>query len=122
MKSRPEAPSVSAAARAEGTMHVPGCVSMRNVSSFPPASTISALAKAAPAFVALRPVHQEGGAVRHARLLLCDEPDGLLGGGQVGAEQRGREGVQGQSLGAVDDLRRQVLVSAGRRPTSRTAG
>ena len=55
MKSRPEAPSVSAAARAEGTMHVPGCVSMRNVSSFPPASTISALAKAAPAFVALVP-------------------------------------------------------------------
>ena len=49
MNSRPEACPVSAAASAHGTMHAPGCSSMRNVSSFPPAHTISALAKAAPA-------------------------------------------------------------------------
>ena len=55
MKSWPEACSVSAAARADGTMQAPGCVSMRNVSSFLPAHTISALAKAAPAFVARVP-------------------------------------------------------------------
>ena len=55
MKSRPEASSVSAAASAQGTMHAPGCSSMRNVSSFRPPHTISAFAKAAPAFVARVP-------------------------------------------------------------------
>ena len=36
-------------------MHVPGCVSMRNVSHLPPARINSALAKTAPAFVARAP-------------------------------------------------------------------
>ena len=36
-------------------MAVPGCVSMRKVSHFPPASIISALANAAPPLVTLVP-------------------------------------------------------------------
>ena len=55
MKSRPEAPAVSAATKAPGMMLVPGWVSMRKVSRLPPAIAISALANAAPPFVTLVP-------------------------------------------------------------------
>jgi hypothetical protein len=46
---------VSAATKAHGMMLVPGCVSMRKVSHFPPTNAISALANAAPPFVAFVP-------------------------------------------------------------------
>ena len=55
MNSLPEAPCASAATNALGTMLVPGCVSMRKVSHFPPASIISEFANAAPPFVTLVP-------------------------------------------------------------------
>ena len=55
MKSRPETPAVSAATKAPGRMLVPGWVSMRKVSHFPPAIAISALAKAAPPLVTVAP-------------------------------------------------------------------
>ena len=54
-RSRPDAPSVSAAISALGMIAVPGCVSMRKVSHFPPANIISELAKAAPPFVTFAP-------------------------------------------------------------------
>ncbi len=55
MKSRPDAPAVSAATNAPGMMLVPGCVSMRKVSHLPPAIAISELANAAPPRVTVVP-------------------------------------------------------------------
>src|SRR6266851_1790994 len=55
MKSLPEAPALSAATNAAGMMLVPGWVSMRKVSHFPPANAISAPANPAPPFVTLAP-------------------------------------------------------------------
>ena len=55
MNSFPDAPWISAATNALGTMLVPGCVSMRKVSYLPPASIISEFANAAPPLVTLAP-------------------------------------------------------------------
>jgi hypothetical protein len=53
----PSTPFHSAAASAAGNIAVPGWVSMRNVSHLPPANTVSALTKAAPALVSFAPWH-----------------------------------------------------------------
>ena len=56
INSLPEAPVSSAAANAAGGTLVPGCMSMRNVSHFPPANAISELANAAPPLVTFSPL------------------------------------------------------------------
>ena len=63
MNTRPEQPVASAAAKAGGMIATPGCVSMRNVSHFPPANIISAFTKAAPALVKRSPEHKAVAAV-----------------------------------------------------------
>ena len=77
MKSRPEAPAVSAATKAPGMMLVPGWVSMRKVSHLPPAIAISALAKAAPPFVTRVPSTMMVAPAVHTRFFLGDELHGL---------------------------------------------
>ena len=109
MNSFPEAPAVSAAASAAGRMLVPGCVSMRKVSHFPPASIISELAKAAPLLVTLAPFTMMVVPLSDPCFLFGDEADGLPAAGRLGAEQCGRHAVKRQSLGAVDHGRRQVF-------------
>ena len=62
-------------------MAVPGCVSMRKVSHFPPASIISELAKAAPPFVTLLPVTRIVAPLRTPASSLGDELHRLLPAG-----------------------------------------
>ena len=68
-----------------------------------------------------RAIHQEGGAARHTRLFPGDELDGLPARGQLRAEERRREGLKRQPLGAVDHLRRQVLVAQAGHPPRKLA-
>src|ERR1700682_2543129 len=116
MNSLPETPSVSAATRAAGTMLVPGCVSMRKVSHFPPASIISELANSAPPVSLVGPAHHDGGAVADTSFF-GDELHGLPASRQLRAKEHGREGVKTEPLGAVNRRGRQVFIAQANYPS-----
>ena len=109
MKSRPDAPSASAATSARGNDG--GARVREHAEGVPLPARQHHLRvgerRAAPGD--LGPRHQDGGAARHAGLLAGHEPHGLLTGGHLGPEERGREVLERQALGAVHHGRRQIL-------------
>ena len=58
-----------------------------------------------------RAVDQDGGALPHARVFLDDERHGLPTFRRLGAEERGREPLERQALGAIDHRGREVVVA-----------
>ena len=118
MKSRPDAPSISAATSAAGMIAVPGCVSIRKVSHLPPASIISEFANAAPPLVTLASAHQDGGAASHALFFAGDEPHRFAARRHPGPDERRREVLKRQSLDAIDNGGRKIVSAS---PTTHCA-
>jgi hypothetical protein len=75
----------------------------------PPAKPISEFANAA---LPHRPaIDHDGRAFLDAALLVRDELHGLPSGRRLRADEHGREAVQRDTLGAIDDGRREILVA-----------
>ena len=92
---------------------------MRNVSHLPPASAISALAKAAPPLVTLAPCTMMVAPWRTPASSSVIELHRLLAGGDLRAEEHGREAVERDALGAIDHRGRQIFVAQANDPSSK---
>ena len=111
MKSLPEAPSVSAAMRRARDDGGAGVGEHAEGVPLPARQHHLGVGKGGTALGHLGPGHHDGGAASHAGLFIGDELHRLLACRQLRTEERGREVLERESLGAIDHRRGEIFIA-----------